>query len=54
MPVKEGPCRAGTPPWLVAAARKIREVPGWRPKHDNLDEIVRSAYAREQRLNAAN
>lgn len=54
LPVKESPRRAGDPPWLVADASKIREVLGWRPKHDNLDEIVRSAYAWEQRLNAAN
>ncbi|HSM94876.1 MAG TPA: UDP-glucose 4-epimerase GalE [Rhizomicrobium sp.] len=53
LPTKESPRRAGDPPWLVADARKIREVLGWQPKHDDLDEIVRSAYAWEQRLNAA-
>jgi len=53
LPVKESPRRAGDPPWLVADARKIREVLGWQPQNDDLDEIVRSAYAWEQRLNAA-
>jgi len=54
LPVKESPRRAGDPPWLVADAHKIHEVLGWQPKHDDLDEIVRSAYAWEQRLNATN
>ena len=53
LPVRESPRRAGDPPWLVADARKIREVLGWQPKHDDLDEIVASAYAWEQRLNAS-
>jgi UDP-glucose 4-epimerase len=52
LPVKESPRRPGDPPWLVADARKIHDVLGWRPKHDDLDKIVRSAYAWEQRLNA--
>jgi UDP-glucose 4-epimerase len=51
LPVKESPRRAGDPPWLVADARKIRQVLGWQPRYDDLDEIVRSAYAWEQRLN---
>lgn len=51
LPVKESPRRAGDPPWLVADARKIRDVLGWQPQHDDLDKIVRSAYAWEQRLN---
>jgi UDP-glucose 4-epimerase len=37
----------------VADARKIHEVLGWQPRNDDLDKIVRSAYAWEQRLNAA-
>jgi UDP-glucose 4-epimerase len=53
LPVKESPRRAGDPAWLVADARKIREVLGWQPKYDDLDEIVRTAYAWEKRLNAA-
>jgi UDP-glucose 4-epimerase len=53
LPVKESPRRAGDPAWLVADARKIREVLGWQPRYDNLDEIVRTAYAWEKRINAA-
>ncbi len=52
LPVKESPRRAGDPPWLVADARKVRDVLGWRPQHDDLDKIIRSAYAWEQRLNS--
>lgn len=50
--VKEKPRRPGDPPWLVADATKIRSTLGWNPKHDDLDEIVRSAYAWEKKLNA--
>jgi UDP-glucose 4-epimerase len=53
LPVKESPRRPGDPAWLVADARKIREVLGWQPKYDDLDEIVRTAYTWEKRINAA-
>lgn len=53
LPVKESPRRAGDPAWLVADARKIREVLNWQPQFDDLDEIVRTAYTWEKRINAA-
>jgi len=53
LPVKESPRRPGDPPWLVADARKIHDVLGWRPKHDDLDEIVRTAYDWERKLNSS-
>lgn len=53
LPVKEGPRRPGDPPWLVADSTRIREVLGWKPRHDNLDEIVRTALDWERRLNSA-
>jgi UDP-glucose 4-epimerase len=53
LPVKESPRRAGDPAWLVADARKIRDVLGWQPRFDDLDEIVRTAYTWEKRINAA-
>jgi UDP-glucose 4-epimerase len=37
----------------VADASKIRAQLGWKPQHDDLDEIVRTAYAWESRLNSA-
>ncbi|HEY1836354.1 MAG: UDP-glucose 4-epimerase GalE [Rhizomicrobium sp.] len=51
--VHEQPRRAGDPAWLVADASKLRALLGWQPEHDNLDEIVRTAYAWESRLNSA-
>jgi UDP-glucose 4-epimerase len=53
LPVRERPRRAGDPPWLVADASKLRALLGWTPQHDDLDEIVRTAYAWESRLNSA-
>ena len=46
----EGPRRAGDPPTLVARAEQIRQVLGWSPKFDNLESIVASQLAWEQRL----
>jgi UDP-glucose 4-epimerase len=48
--VLEEPRRAGDPPALVARAERIRAELGWRPRLDDLDTIVRSSYAWEQRL----
>ncbi len=53
LPVREAPRRAGDPPWLVADSRLIKATLGWAPEHDDLDEIVRTAYAWESRLNSA-
>ena len=48
--VREEPRRPGDPPALVARAERIRAELGWQPRLDDLDTIVRSAYAWEQRL----
>jgi len=42
--------RAGDPAWLVARAERIRDVLGWRPMHDDLEQIVATALAWERRL----
>ena len=52
LPVREGPRRAGDPPLLVADPSKLKQTLNWTPKHNNLDEIVRSALDWERRLNA--
>lgn len=44
--------RAGDPPELVAAADRIRDVLGWTPAYDDLDEIVRTSLAWERRIAA--
>jgi UDP-glucose 4-epimerase len=48
--IREEPRRPGDPPMLIARADQIRSVLGWRPKLDNLDTIVKTALAWEQRL----
>lgn len=48
--VVEEPRRAGDPPSLIAGADKIRDVLGWNPLYDDLDEIVRTALAWERKL----
>lgn len=50
LPIVEGPRRAGDPPILIAAANKIQEVLGWRPKFDDLNLIVRSQLDWEKQL----
>ena len=48
--VERGPRRAGDPAVIVARAERARETLGWRPKRDNLDDIVRQALDWERRL----
>ena len=50
--VKEGPRRPGDPPTLISDPRRIKQELGWAPRHDDLDEIIRSAIAWERRFNA--
>lgn len=50
VPVVEQPRRAGDPPVLVAEARRIGAVLGWKPRLDDLDEIARTSLAWETRL----
>jgi UDP-glucose 4-epimerase len=42
--------REGDPPELVANATQIRQTLGWLPRHDDLDFIVKTALAWEQKL----
>jgi UDP-glucose 4-epimerase len=48
--VTEAARRAGDPPQLVAAARRIRETLRWAPRHEDLPGIVATALAWERRL----
>ena len=49
-PVRLSPRRPGDPARIVAEASRIREQLGWRPKHDDLDAIVRQALDWEDAL----
>lgn len=47
--VEENDRRAGDPPVLVADSRKIRDLTGWRPRHDDIEFIVRTAWEWERK-----
>ena len=44
IPAVESPRRAGDPARLVASSEKIRRELGWSPVHDNLRDILASAW----------
>ena len=48
-PIVETPRRKGDPACVVASGDKIRDILGWQPQHDSLDEIVNSALAWEKK-----
>jgi UDP-glucose 4-epimerase len=52
--VDEGPRRPGDPASITATGEKVRSVLGWVPQHDDLREIVESAYAWEKHLMVRN
>ncbi len=45
IPVKIVPRRPGDPPRLISDSTSARQVLGWRPKHDNIEAIINSAWA---------
>ena len=45
IPAVENPRRPGDSAILVASSEKIKRELGWKPQHDNLHEIVTSAWA---------
>ncbi len=51
LPVREGPRRAGDPPAIIANSDRLKTLLHWKPVHDDLDKIVRSAFNWERRLN---
>jgi len=51
LPVREAPRRPGDPASIVADVARIRNDLHWTATHDDLPEIVRTAYAWESRLN---
>lgn len=48
--VEKAPRRAGDLAILVADVARIKELFGWRPRRDDLDELVRGAIAWERML----
>ncbi len=51
-PVIEAERRAGDPACAIAAAELIMQTLGWKPRFNDLDVIVRTALAWEQKLTA--
>jgi UDP-glucose 4-epimerase len=52
LPVKESPRRPGDPPTLISDPTRIKAELGWKPAHEDLDGIIRSALAWERRPGA--
>ena len=50
IPIRESPRRPGDAPALVADSSRLQTEFGWRPKHDDLEAIVSTAYAWERQL----
>lgn len=48
-PIIEAPRRQGDPACVVASGEKIRQILGWQPQHNSLEEIVSSALAWEKK-----
>lgn len=53
LPYEMGPRRPGDPAQLIADTAAIRAALNWRPRHDDIDFIVRTAIDWERRLAAA-
>lgn len=49
IPYKFGPRRGGDPDSLVADSTKARTILGWQPKHENIDNIIASAWKWHQK-----
>ena len=47
--VHEQPRRAGDPASLTAESSRLSKLTGWKPKHDDLNTIIKSAYEWEKK-----
>lgn len=44
IPAKITPSRAGDPAQLIASSEKAKEILGWTPEHNSLEEIISTAW----------
>ena len=44
IPAKEEPRRAGDPSTLIASSEKAKDILGWKPKFDDLETIITTAW----------
>ncbi len=49
-PVEDAPRRAGDPPALTADSTKLKKTTGWKPAHDDLEFILKTAWEWEKTL----
>lgn len=49
IPAEIAPRRGGDPDKLVADSTKAREVLGWKPKYDNVEDIIQTAWNWKQK-----
>jgi len=49
IPFSEVEKRPGDPSVLIASSDKIRKALGWKPKYENLETIIRTAWAWHQK-----
>jgi UDP-glucose 4-epimerase len=48
--VQDAPRRAGDPPSLSADSTKLKKLTGWKPAHDDLHFIIKTAWEWERKL----
>lgn len=53
-PITESRRREGDPPVLVADSAKLRQKLGWKPRYDDLDYIIKTAWNWEKKLTVKN
>ncbi|WP_243682017.1 hypothetical protein [Lacticaseibacillus manihotivorans] len=44
IPAKIGPRRPGDPSTLIAASDKARTILGWKPKFDDVEQVIATAW----------
>jgi UDP-glucose 4-epimerase len=52
--VEEAERRAGDPPALVASNTRLKVQTGWKPRNDDLESIIKSAWKWELKMNQKN
>jgi UDP-glucose 4-epimerase len=50
IPVEDAPRRAGDSPAIVADSTRLRDLTGWKPRHDDLTFIVKTAWEWERKV----
>jgi len=49
IPVLEADRRPGDPARLIASSEKIKTALGWKPKYENLETIIQTAWVWHQK-----